>query len=104
MAFLAEIGTAYGRDRGSLTDSTGSPPADWIANGRYLLPETVRRLETIMKARRIGPDEVAAEFGYADQGFALARALLQKGSLRLAVIAALARWLAAQDLPKAGND
>lgn len=66
---------------------------EMIANGRYLLPLTVARIEKIMIARRIGPSEVMAEMGFAGQGTALARALIRKASIRLMVISALQRWL-----------
>jgi hypothetical protein len=68
-----------------------------IANGRYLLPATVRRIEAIMVARRIGPAEVVEELGFADQAVALTRALTQQSSLRLAIIAALTGWIEANE-------
>lgn len=64
-----------------------------IANGRYLLPLTVARIEKIMITRHIGPSEVMAEMGFAGHGTALTRALIRKASIRLIVISALQRWL-----------
>lgn len=68
-----------------------------IANGRYLLPETVTRIRTILVARRIGPAELAEEIGFVDQAVPLARALTRQSSLRLAVIAALTGWIATNE-------
>ncbi|WP_137130517.1 hypothetical protein [Rhizobium sp. FY34] len=64
-----------------------------IANGRYLLPDTVRRIERIMIARRITPETIAQEIGFAGEGHALTRALVRQASLRLAIIAALRAWI-----------
>lgn len=64
-----------------------------IANGRYLLPLTVARIEAIMIRRRITPVDVMREAGFAGDGAVLTRALIRQASLRLAVIAALRDWL-----------
>lgn len=64
-----------------------------IANGRYLLPDTVARIERIMIARRITPETIAQEIGFAGEGHALTRALVRQASLRLAIIAALRAWI-----------
>lgn len=78
-------------DRGK--KPTDSSVVDLIANGRYLLPETVKRIETIMISRGIGPTEVASELGFPGEGHTLTRALVKRCSLRLSIIAALNRWL-----------
>jgi hypothetical protein len=64
-----------------------------IANGRYLLPATVTRIERIMISRRIDPNEIMREMGFAGHGMALTRALVRQASLRLSVIAALRDWI-----------
>lgn len=68
-----------------------------IANGRYLLPQTVQRIETIMKARHLSPSLVMKEAGFPTEGRALTMALARNASLRLAVIAALGQWIKDQD-------
>ncbi|THV17394.1 hypothetical protein [Rhizobium rhizophilum] len=65
-----------------------------IANGRYLLPSTIERIETVMRARRLTPSGVMAELGFSSRDASLTRALAMKSALRLSVIAALADWLA----------
>ena len=65
-----------------------------IANGRYLLPSTIERVETVMRARKLSPSGVMAELGFSSRDASLTRALAMKASLRLSVIAALADWLA----------
>jgi hypothetical protein len=64
-----------------------------IANGRYLLPDTVARIERIMIARHITPEAIAQEIGFSGEGHALTRALVRQASLRLAIIAALRAWI-----------
>jgi hypothetical protein len=71
-------------------------PGRPIANGRYLLPSGVARIEQVMIRRGIRPNAVMAELGFAGQGQALTRALAKGASLRLAVIARLEDWLAAE--------
>ncbi|WP_159945989.1 hypothetical protein [Rhizobium sp. 18065] len=68
-------------------------PQPLIANGRYLLPATIERIEKVMRARRLTPRAVMAEMGFPADDHALARALAMKASLRLSVIAALGPWL-----------
>lgn len=65
-----------------------------IANGRYLLPSTIERIESVMRARRLSPSGVMAELGFSSRDASLTRALAMKAALRLSVIAALAEWLA----------
>lgn len=74
-------------------DMTG----EMIANGRYLLPMTVARIEAVMIRRRIGPADVMTEAGFAGDGAALTRALIRQASLRLSVIASLKLWLRQQE-------
>ncbi|MDI7862033.1 hypothetical protein MRS76_08700 [Rhizobiaceae bacterium n13] len=86
----APTGTAA--SEGSVVPKTGEFP---IASGRYLLPSTIARIKDIMVKRRLNADSVMEEMGFASGDRALARALLRNTSLRLAVIAALDRWLRA---------
>lgn len=65
-----------------------------IANGRYLLPSTIERVEAVMRARKLSPSGVMAELGFSSRDASLTRALAMKAALRLSVIAALANWLA----------
>ncbi|MGN7295293.1 hypothetical protein [Rhizobium sp. SAFR-030] len=65
-----------------------------IANGRYLLPQTVQRIERIIIARRITPAEAMLEMGFERGHASLTRALARGASLRLSVIAALQTWIA----------
>ncbi|MEH6692960.1 MAG: hypothetical protein V7774_17370 [Pseudorhizobium pelagicum] len=69
-----------------------------IADGRYLLPSTVTRIERIMAKRSIRPDEVTAEMGFPGEGKTLVRALAKGASLRLAMVKALDAWLKRQAL------
>lgn len=71
-------------------------PPGAIATGRYLLPETILRLEDIMKTRRLTPGAVMVEMGFDAGDPALGLAMARHSSLRLVVIAALTRWLSAQ--------
>lgn len=82
------------------------PPEEMplIANGRYLLPSTIARIETLMVRRGIRPAEVMAEMGFADGGPVLLRALAKRTSLRLAIIAALQKWLELQDADSGDPD
>ncbi len=67
------------------------PPA--IASGRYLLPETIAEIRTIMNRRRMRANDIMAEMGFAGDDLSLTRALSKGASLRLSVIAALETWL-----------
>ncbi|OHV83310.1 hypothetical protein [Ensifer sp. LCM 4579] len=94
-AFLAWLGAT-----GALPESAagsrpeGSRPEEApIASGRYLLPAAIREIRATMARRKITPEDVMNEMGFASDGRALARALNWNASLRLAVIAALERWL-----------
>ncbi|MCJ8509858.1 hypothetical protein MUU53_18320 [Rhizobium lemnae] len=64
-----------------------------IANGRYLLPSAVGRIETILRDRKIGPAELVAEIGFPEETMAMTKALARGRSLRLMMISALATWL-----------
>jgi hypothetical protein len=64
-----------------------------IANGRYLLPQAIVRIEAIMTARRITPVQVMQEMGFGAHDRSLLRAMARKTCLRLKVIEALQRWL-----------
>ena len=72
-------------------------PKPLIANGRYLLPSTIRRIEHIIVQRAIRPEDVAAELGIPGDGKALTRALAKGASLRLLIINALTVWLEEQE-------
>lgn len=96
-AFL-DLVQAEARARGADTSRQGQDPvpddaAALIANGRYLLPSTIERVEMVMRARKLSPSAVMAELGYSSRDASLTRALAMKASLRLSVIAALAEWL-----------
>ncbi len=71
--------------------------ANLIANGRYLLPSTIERVEAVMRARKLSPSGVMAELGFSSRDASLTRALAMKAALRLSVIAALADWLTAHE-------
>jgi hypothetical protein len=68
-----------------------------IADGRYLFPSTVTRIERIMTKRSVRPDGVASEIGFPGEGKALVRALAKGASLRLAMVKALDAWLKRQE-------
>lgn len=101
-AFL-DLVSAESRARGASTrpmDETDAVPEDaaaLIANGRYLLPSTIERVETVMRVRQLTPSGVMAELGFSSRDASLTRALAMKAALRLSVIAALADWLAAHE-------
>jgi hypothetical protein len=76
--------------------SAGQAPP--IANGRYLLPQTVQRIERIIISRRITPSEVMLEIGFERGHASLTRALARGASLRLSVIAALQTWIAQNEV------
>lgn len=92
--FLAQIGAS----RSVPAETTASLKAETIliANGRYLLPQTVRRIEAIMKRRNLSPIQVMKEAGFPSEGRSLIRALAKNASLRLVVVAALDDWLRKQ--------
>ncbi len=85
--FLVKIGAR----RGIPSDLAESESL--IANGRYLLPHTVRRIEAIMAKRHLLPGHVMKEAGFPSEGRSLTRALAKNASLRLSVISALESWL-----------
>ena len=64
-----------------------------IANGRYLLPQTISRMEAIMTAQGMTPADVMQDMGFGANDRTLLRAMARKTCLRLKVIEALARWL-----------
>jgi hypothetical protein len=97
-AFL-DLVSAEMRARGAdpVSQATEQIPEDaaaLIANGRYLLPSTIERVEAVMRARKLSPSGVMAELGFSSRDASLTRALAMKAALRLSVIAALANWLA----------
>jgi hypothetical protein len=82
-------------------------PADHetlIANGRYLLPSTIARVEAVMRARSLSPTAVMAELGFSARDTSLTRALAMKAALRLSVIAELAFWLRANEAAAATRE
>lgn len=70
-----------------------------IANGRYLFPSTISRIEGIIVRRGIRPETIAGEIGKSGEGHALTRALVRGASLRLSIVRALAVWLEEQEAP-----
>lgn len=108
-AFL-DLVTAEVRARGESTAPSAARPAEssdpasvgedrqaLIANGRYLLPSTIVRVETVMRSRNMTPSSVMAELGFSPRDTSLTRALAMKAALRLSVIAELALWLQANE-------
>jgi hypothetical protein len=96
-AFL-DLVSAEARAKSTEAVSPGSEPvpedaAALIANGRYLLPSTFERIESVMRTRKLSPSGVMAELGFSSRDASLTRALAMKAALRLSVIAALAEWL-----------
>lgn len=79
-----------------------SPPSSGaastqIANGRYLLPKTILRLEAIMTAQGKTPADVMQDMGFGANDRSLLRAMARKTCLRLKVIEALKVWLKAHE-------
>ncbi|PYB70029.1 hypothetical protein [Rhizobium wuzhouense] len=74
-------------------DPVSADPEILIANGRYLLPSTIARIEAVMRARNLAPTAIMAELGFSPRDTSLTRALAMKAALRLSVIAELALWL-----------
>lgn len=90
--WLSSNGAADGlAPRAQIDPPLASPPA--IASGRYLLPETIAEIRTIMNRRRMRANDIMAEMGFAGDDLSLTRALSKGASLRLSVIAALETWL-----------
>jgi hypothetical protein len=65
----------------------------FIANGRYLLPQTIVRMEAIMTERGMTPAEVMRDMGFGTNDRSLLKAMARKAALRLKVVAALEQWL-----------
>lgn len=82
------------------SDGTGIAATDMIASGRYLLPSAVIRIRAVMTARSLSAEAVMTELGFEEDRHALSRALSEGASLRLAVVAALERWLLAHAEPE----
>lgn len=97
--FVAAEARARGADTGkpSLAEPVPEDAGALIANGRYLLPSTIERIESVMRTRKLSPAGVMAELGFSSRDASLTRALAMKASLRLSVIAALADWLTAHE-------
>lgn len=90
----AEFLAAIGEPRDAEQQTLSAIPDDLrIADGRYLLVGTIKRIEHIMIRRQLRPAEVAAEAGFPEEGMRLMKALVKRGCLRLAFLAALAEWL-----------
>ncbi|HBF31924.1 hypothetical protein [Rhizobium sp.] len=64
-----------------------------IANGRYLLPQTISRIEAIMTARGMTPLDIMRDMGFEANDRSLLKAMARKAALRLKVVAALEQWL-----------
>gem|GEM_PF-3335444 len=93
--FLAEVGLQF-------PHSSVSGERRLIANGRYLLPNTIKRIETVMVRQRLSPDGLMEELGFLGEGKDLVRALAKGRSLRLRVIASLDKWLTVEE--QSGTD
>lgn len=91
---LAEVRGKAAEPASPAAEPVPEDAAALIANGRYLLPSTIERVEAVMRARKLSPSGVMAELGFSSRDASLTRALAMKASLRLSVIAALADWLA----------
>lgn len=96
-AFLDKIGSRLPTAEACLERQESS---SLIANGRYLLPQTVTRIEAILRTRGIGPADLVAEIGFPGEALAFTRALTRQSSLRLSIIAALSTWLEDHDAPQ----
>lgn len=99
LEFLRELGTLsdspnLSADKFIPRDSKQEP----IADGRYLLPSAVNRIEAILRHRKIGPAELVAEIGFPEETMAMTKALVRGRSLRLMMISALAIWLNDQEV------
>lgn len=96
LTWLAEMGAlpSFSAPAAALSPvaSVASYPAT-IATGRYLLPSAIAKIKTVMAKRRLSPGDVMGEMGFMPDDLSLARALARNTSLRLAVIAALEKWL-----------
>lgn len=77
----------------AMVEEDGPKGETLIANGRYLLPSTIARMEAVMRRRRLTPSAVMGELGFSARDPSLARALAMKAALRLAVVKALEIWL-----------
>lgn len=98
LEFLRELGTLP--DSPSLGAGTFVPrdkKREPIADGRYLLPSAISRIETILRHRKIGPSELVTEIGFPEETMAMTKALVRGRSLRLMMISALANWLHDQE-------
>lgn len=96
-AFLRWLSTKGAAEMIAAQTETDQPPssraAPGIASGRYLLPEAIADIRAVMNRRRIRPNDIMAEIGFASDDLSLTRALAKGASLRLSVIAALEIWL-----------
>ena len=88
-AFLAWLG-----QRGDLQPSM--PPL-LLARGRYLTQEAGLAIRAEMERRAISLLELNRQLGLAETNISVARALLEGMPLRLAVVAAIERWLAGEE-------
>lgn len=91
--------TSWLQDRGdfpSLTENSERPQpnnAAPLASGRYLTPDTVRRIEHTLRQRGETFAHFKEQLELPPADMSLARALYRKAPLRLAVIARLESWL-----------
>ncbi len=98
LEFLRELGTIS--DSPNLSAGNFMPrdrKQEPIADGRYLLPSAVSRIEAILRNRKIGPSELVTEIGFPEETMAMTKALVRGRSLRLMMISALANWLHDQE-------
>lgn len=91
-AFLAWIGRP---------DGAAVPPAETgprpITTGRYLTPEAAKAILARLAASGETLDDLKTQLGLEADDRMLARALMLKSGLRLAVVARLERWLSEED-------
>lgn len=87
---------ASDEERRAFLEWTGSCPvtaAVPISTGRYLTPLATRNVLSTLRERGLTLSELAAELDCGTDARALARAMAGQYGLRLAVIAALEKWL-----------
>jgi len=73
---------------------TGTPHTS-ITTGRYLLPATAPRINQIKTKRGMTTGDIMGEMGFSKLDASLGNTLLNGHGLRLEVIEALEKWLAA---------
>lgn len=80
------------------SELSGATPPTLISIGRYLLPETVSRINEIKAKRRITTGDIMSEMQFSKRDASLGNALSNGRGLQAAVITALQKWLIANTL------